>query len=134
MCEAHPGVFDLAIPGCGHSYNHPKACAVGCTCGKVWPGETVKADNSVFLVRSKQPTVFHVRTAFRRYGVVLYHDFIKGSRQGLNSLRQARAEFPRPAPGTTVPPLPPCPSIIHENVCVLPKCVWHAEKCTAVPK
>jgi predicted amidohydrolase len=134
MCKAHPGVFELAIPGCGHLYNHPKACAAGCTCGKVAPGETVKNDNSVFLVRSKQPEKFPVRTAFRRHGVVPYHDFIKGSRQGLNALRQARADIPRPPAGTGKPgstpfPMPSCPTIIHENVCVLPLCEWQSGNC-----
>jgi predicted amidohydrolase len=66
MCKAHPGIFELAIPGCGHLCNR----TFGCTCGKVWPGETVNADNSVFVVRSKQPRVHPVRAAFRRYGVV----------------------------------------------------------------
>ena len=127
MCKAHPGVFELAIPGCGHLCNR----TFGCTCGKVWPGETVNADNSVFVVRSKQPHLYPVRAAFRRYGVVPYHDFVKGSRQGLNALRQARADIPRSPAGTTVPPLPPCPTITRENVCVLPACVWQAGTCTA---
>ena len=39
----------------------------------------MKTDNSVFLVRSKQPEKLAVRTAFRRYGVVPYHDYIKGT-------------------------------------------------------
>ena len=133
MCKAHPGVFELSIPGCGH-FNRPKACAAGCTCGEVWPGETVKADNSVFLVRSKQPETFPVRTAFRRYGVVPYHDFIKGSRQGINALRQARADIPRPPGGSVPAPMPPCPTITHENVCVLPLCEWQSGKCVAAPK
>ena len=133
MCKAHPGIFELTVPGCGHSYKHPNPCEVGCSCGKVWPGETVKQDNSVFVVRSTQPHTHPVRTAFRRYGVLPYHDFIKGSRQGLNALRQARAEIPRPPPGTIVPPLPPCPTIMWENVCVLPACMWQSSACVAAP-
>ena len=95
MCQEHKGVFELTVPGCGEFYHHPNACAVGCSCGAVVPGETVKNDNSIFVVRSKQPHKFPVRAAIRRHGVVPYHDFIKGSRQALNALRQARADIPR---------------------------------------
>ena len=138
MCKDHPGVFELAIPSCGQFWNHLKPCDVGCSCGQVAPGESVKTDNSVFVVRSKQPEKFSVRAAFRRYGVVPYHDYIKGSRQGLNALRQARADIPRPPPGAGTPGstpslMPPCPTITHENVCVLPLCEWQSGKCVAAP-
>jgi hypothetical protein len=69
ICKAHPGIFELSIPGCGGgSFSKLDPCKVGCSCGTVWPGETVRQDNSVFLVRSTQPHTHPVRAAFRRYG------------------------------------------------------------------
>ena len=136
MCAAHPGVYELAVPGCGVFHNHSSwRCLAGCTCGVPRPGETTNADNAVLCVRSKHPAGYSVRAAFRTYGVVPYHEFIKQSRRGVNALRQAKADVPRPPAGTSVPPLPPCPSIRQPNVCVMPKCVWlaSASACVAAP-
>ena len=142
MCKAHPGVFELAMPGCtGRS---------ACNASAAVPGEEGSPDhpgsNAVFLVRcvarawarasrlsrwhafcrrhnrvdctcvppcapssaerhgrslarSLKPEVLTVRAAFKEFDVVAYRDYIFQNRQGLNSLRQNKADIPAAKPG-----------------------------------
>jgi hypothetical protein len=45
-------------------------------------------------VRSLQPEVMTVRAGFAKHNVVAYRDYIFQNRQGLNSLRHAKADIP----------------------------------------
>jgi hypothetical protein len=90
MCKAHPGMFELAVGGCrGQTTCNTTAPA---------PGEETD-DNAVFLVRSLQPDVMTVKEAFTKFNIVAYRDYIFQNRQGLNSLRHAKADVPSPAAG-----------------------------------
>ena len=138
ICGAHPGVFELSVPGCGEFYHHPKPGPnrppTGCAAGTVVPGESTLSDNSIFLVSSTQPEKFPVRAAFRKFGVVPYRDFIAQSRQGLNALRQVAADIPQPPPLSTPAPPPPCPATTVQSLCIYPICEWSAAgKCTTAP-
>lgn len=63
MCKAHPGMFELAVGGCGGKT----------TCNTTSPveGEEIN-NNAVFLVRSLQPEVITVRDAFAKFDIVAY--------------------------------------------------------------
>lgn len=87
MCKAHPGMFELAVGGCGGTTT--------CNATAAAPGEEIN-NNAVFLVRSLRPAELTVREAFTKFNVVAYRDYIFQNRQGLNSLRHAKADIPAP--------------------------------------
>ena len=87
MCKAHPGMFELAVGGCSGTTT--------CNTTAPAPGEEIN-NNAVFLVRSLRPAELTVREAFTKYNIVAYRDYIFQNRQGLNSLRHAKADIPAP--------------------------------------
>ena len=87
MCKAHPGMFELAIGGCGGKTT--------CNTTASTPGEETDT-NAVFLVRSLHPAEMTVREAFTKFNIVAYRDYIFQNRQGLNSLRHSKADIPAP--------------------------------------
>ena len=63
MCQAHPGMFELAVGGCGGK--------TICNTTSPVAGEEID-NNAVFLVRSLQPDVITVRDAFAKFNIVAY--------------------------------------------------------------
>ena len=90
MCSAHPGVFELAIGGCGGSL-----VANGCNTSLPTPEGESGTNNAKFLVRSLKPEVMTVREGFAKYNVVAGRDYLFQNRQGLNSLRHTKSAIPK---------------------------------------
>jgi hypothetical protein len=114
-------VFELVIPGCSGHWNTSACSAQPQITIPGWhtPKDKHGSRESVFKIRSKDPSRITVKEAAKEVGLVAFRDYIFANRRGLNSLRQLGAPIPVavPEPSATPPLFPPSAgTLVQGNV------------------
>lgn len=114
-------MFELVIPGCSGHWNTSACSAQPQITIPGWhtPKDKHGSRESVFKIRSKDPSRITVKEAAKEVGLVAFRDYIFANRRGLNSLRQLGAPIPVavPEPSATPPLFPPSAgTLVQGNV------------------